>query len=222
MTSSLFAFQNLLRCASWPVMHDKHSRACPALVLHAGRAAKRQLLMVQQACSPSKHGLFCTSKNPWGNGAKGRAELAPTANLQRAREPQGARAQVAPWRCESSRQEPRRKGPEDPDKGLCSMLQRTRSNPRGPPWRPTRDSRKLPPPGCGARGPPSWSRSSRHLAKMAQRSPGRGRVLSAAEEGKKPPGTLASPPWGKKKSLPPPSCRARQAIFVVHEQQAVT
>ncbi len=46
-------------------------------------------------------------------------------------------------------------------------------------------------------------------------------MLSAAEEGKKPPETRASPAWGKK-SLPPRSCRAREAICVVHEQQAVS
>ncbi|WP_255991862.1 hypothetical protein, partial [Klebsiella pneumoniae] len=37
MTSILFAFQNC-GCASWPVMREKRSRACPALVLRAGRA----------------------------------------------------------------------------------------------------------------------------------------------------------------------------------------
>ena len=62
-----------------------------APALHAGRAGKWQHLLVQQAWSPSKHGRFCTSKNPWGNGAKGRAELAPATNLhrERARESQG-------------------------------------------------------------------------------------------------------------------------------------
>ena len=73
-----FAFPNLLhRCASWPVMQEKRSRACPALVLQAGRAGKGQLRMGQQAWSPSKHRLLGTSKNPRGNGAKGRAESLP-------------------------------------------------------------------------------------------------------------------------------------------------
>ncbi|KAK4828319.1 hypothetical protein QYF61_025331 [Mycteria americana] len=95
-------------------MHGKRSGACPALVLHAGRAGEWQLLTGQQAWSPSKQRLFCTSKNPWGNGAKGRAELAPTPNLQWAREPERARARVVPWSCKSSRREGSRKGPEEP------------------------------------------------------------------------------------------------------------
>ena len=118
MTSILFAFQNLrLRCASWPVMQEKRSRACPALLLHAGRAAQWQLLMGQQAWSPSKQGLFCTSQNPWGNGGKARAELAPAPNLQWAREPKRGRARVVPWRRKSSRQAARGKGPEEPCQG---------------------------------------------------------------------------------------------------------
>ena len=56
---------------------------------------------------------------------------------------------------------------------------------------------------------------------MAQRRPGKGPCSVLQRKAKKPPETLASPPWGKK-SLPPPSCRAREAVFVVHEQQAVT
>ena len=76
----------------------------------------------------------------------------------------------------------------------------------------------LPPSMCGARGPPSWSTSSRHLAKMAQRSPGKGPCCRGRQ---KPLETLASPACGEK-SLPPRSCRAREAIFVVCEQQAVT
>ncbi len=63
MTSILFAFQNC-GCASWPVMREKRSRACPALVLRAGRAGKWLLVMVQRGCSPPKHRLFCRGKKP--------------------------------------------------------------------------------------------------------------------------------------------------------------
>ena len=55
---------------------------------------------------------------------------------------------------------------------------------------------------------------------MAQRSPGKGPCSMLQRKAKKPPETLASPPWGKK-SLPAVSCRAPEAIFVVREQQAV-
>lgn len=66
MKSTLFAFQNLLCFASWPVVHEKqHSCTCPTLVLHGGRAGKWQLWMMQQAWSPSKYRLFHTSKKPW-------------------------------------------------------------------------------------------------------------------------------------------------------------
>ena len=108
MTSILFAFQNLLRCASWPVRHENHSPACPALVLRAGRAEKWQLLMGQQAWGPSKQGLFCTSKNPWGKGAEGKQSSLPlqTGN--------GKESPRAPWRYKSSRQEARYRGPEEP------------------------------------------------------------------------------------------------------------
>lgn len=65
VTSLLFAFKNLLCRVSQPVMHEKRCRACPVLVLHAERAGKWQLLIVQQAWSPSKRRLFCMSKNTW-------------------------------------------------------------------------------------------------------------------------------------------------------------
>jgi len=50
------------------------------LVLHARRAEKWQFLV--GAWNPFKHRLFCPSKNTWGNGAKGKAELTPATNLQ--------------------------------------------------------------------------------------------------------------------------------------------
>ena len=90
--------------------------------------------------------------------------------------------------------------------------------------RATQDKQQAPGATLGA-----WKASSSRvqgpratLAEQEQQAPGpngpkrpwQGAVLSAAEEGKKPP------LWGKK-SLPPPSCRAREAIFVVREQQAV-
>lgn len=65
-TNMHFAFQNQLRChASWPVVHEKRSHAFPALVSHAERAEKWQLVMGRPAQSPSQHRLFCTSKIPW-------------------------------------------------------------------------------------------------------------------------------------------------------------
>ena len=110
----IFALGNLLRrCASWPTMHKRRSRAGPALDLRAGRGEKWRLLMGQRAWSPSKDRLFCPSQKPWGNGAKGRAELAPAPDLHWAREPERARARGVPWRCKSSRQGARRKGPEE-------------------------------------------------------------------------------------------------------------
>ena len=81
-----------------------------------------------------------------------------------------------------------------------------------------------PPPHPTSRGRGKRLRAASLLAGLqpprGPKEPWQGAVPNAAEEGKKPPETLASPPWGKK-SLPPPSCRARQAIFVGHEQQAV-
>ena len=81
-----------------------------------------------------------------------------------------------------------------------------------------------PPPHPTRRGRGKRLRGAHLLAGLKPRrgpkEPWQGAVPNAAEEGKKTPETLASPPWGKK-SLPPPSCRAREAIFVVHEQQAV-
>ena len=113
--SILLALPNLLRCASWPAMREKRSCACPALGLPAGRAAKWQLFPAGAARLEAfqKHGLSCRSKNPWGKGAKGRAELAPATKLHWAREPE----RVAPWRCKGSRQDPSGMGPEEPREG---------------------------------------------------------------------------------------------------------
>lgn len=148
-----------LHYASWSVMHEKHSHAYSALVLHAGRAEKWQFLMMQQAWTPSKHRLFCTSKNTCGKGSKGIPDLGPATNLQQQRQLERARACVAPSMFKSLAKIAQR----SPDKGPCSLLQRAKTT----------------------------------------------------------PGAIASPPWGKK-SLAPLSCKAEEAIFMVHEQQAVT
>jgi len=57
----------------------------------------------------------------------------------------------------------------------------------------------LPLPACRARGPPSWSTSSRHLGKVALARA----MLSAAEEGKNPQGHLLAHGGGKKKPSSP-------------------
>ena len=204
MTTTLFAFQNLLRhCALWPAMHEKHSCACPVLVLHTRRAEQQQLLMGQQAWSPSKHRLLCRSKNPWGNGAKGRAQLSPTTDWHWTREPKRGRARVVPWRCKSSRQGPAERAQRSQDKGLCSVLQRTRSNPREHPLESALGVKKDSSPQMWGTRATFVEHEQRAPSHNGPKQPWQGAVLSAAEEGKKPPGTLASPPWGKK-SLPPP------------------
>ena len=181
-------------------MHEKRSRACPVLAWHAGRAQKWQLLVVQQGWSPSKHRLFCTSKKPWGNGAKGRAELASAPNLPWAREAGRARARGAPGRCKSSRQEAgeRPRGALTRGCAQCSSGQEARpgGHPGGLSW----ESRKLPPPGAGHEGHfggagAAGMRPKGALARArAQRCRGR----------QKPAVTLSSPHReGKKASLPP-------------------
>ena len=196
------------------VMLEKRSHTCPALVLHTGRAGKWQLLMGQQAWSPSKHRLFCRSKNPWGNGAKGRAELTPTINLHCAREPERARTRAVPWRCKSSRQGPTERAQRSPDKGLCSVLQRTRSNPQEHPLESALGVKKDSSPQMWGMRATFVEHEQRAPSHNGPKQPWQGAVLSAAEEGKKPPGTLASPLWGKK-SLPPLSCRA-QELSLIH------
>lgn len=85
-------------------MHEKCSHAWPALVLHAGRAEKCQVLMLQQTRLP------CTNKNPSENQSKGIQELTPATNLERQRK---TRASVVLWMCKSSRREHRWNGPKD-------------------------------------------------------------------------------------------------------------
>ena len=155
-----------------------------------------------------------SSNFPQVYGAKGRTELAPCPSLRWAVEPESGRAGVVPWRCESSGQEPSPKG--SPDKGLCSVLQRTSSNLQGLPW----ESWKLPLPGWGHEGPPAWSRSSSLWATIAQRSPVKG-LAHCCRGRQKTPGDTRRPCVGEKKPSPP-SCRTRGATFMVHEQQAVT
>ena len=158
---------------------------------------------------------------PLGKWSQGKAELAPTGDLQREQEPesQGTRGALVVQE-QQARTEP--KWPRGALTRGCAQCYRGQAaTPGGHPWGPPWESRELPPPGCGARGPPSWSRSSRHLASMAQRSPGQGPCSALQRKAKNPQGhSLAH--RGGKKSLPPPSCRAREAIFVVHKQQAVT
>ena len=88
-----------------------------------------------QVWSPSKLRLFCTSENTWGKGAKGRAELAPTPNLQREREPEPGQE----WHLGGARAVGNNlaKMALSPDKRPCSMLQKKAKNPRGavPMWR---------------------------------------------------------------------------------------
>jgi len=152
MTSTLFAFPNLLRCPSWPVLHEKCSRACPALVLPAGRAEKLQLLMVQQAWSCSKHRLFCTSKKPWTSGAKGRAELAATTTLQweRARESQGTSGALEVVQEQQARLRP--KWPRGALTGGCAQCCREAASPEGQPWGSPWECRRLRTPGAGHEG----------------------------------------------------------------------
>lgn len=183
-----------------------------------------QLLMGQQGWNPSKHRLLCTAKNPLGNGAKGRAEPAPTPSLHWAMEPESTRAGVVPWRCQSSGQELSPEGSGSPDKGQCSVLQRKSSNPRGPRWGHPRSLES-----CLSLN--AWHEGHLHGAGAADRWPQQPKGAQArgcaqcCRGRQKNPGTLASSPWGKK-SLPAPSCRARRAIFVapfvMHDQQALT
>ena len=189
----IFAFVNLLRrCASWPTMHERHSRAGRALDLRAGRGKKWQLVMGQQAWSPSKHRLFCPSQKPWGNGAKGRAELAPLPlqtcpGQESPREPGHERCLGG---ARAAGRELGERAQRSPARGLCSLLQRTRSNPREHHLEPGLGVRKVPPPRCGARGPPSWSTSSGHLATMAPRSPCEGPCSVLQRKAKNPRGHL--------------------------------
>jgi len=116
-----------------------------------------------------------------------------------------------PWWCKSRRHEPSQKGPEEPWQG--AVLTEEAATPGSP--------ESFSPPGCRAQGPLSWSRSSGHLAKMAQRSPGKGPCSVLQRKAKNPRGHLLAH-LGGKKSLPSPSYRAREAIFMVQAQQAVT
>lgn len=77
-TSTLFAFQNMLHCASWPRMSEMCSSACPTLVLSSGSAESGSKPFGIQASGlsskpetlPSKEGrlprLFSSeARTPW-------------------------------------------------------------------------------------------------------------------------------------------------------------
>ena len=68
---------------------------------------------------------------------------------------------------QQARREP--KGPRGAlTRGCAQCYRGQEASPKGgQPWGPPWDSRRLPSPAGRARGPPSWSRSSRHLVKMA-------------------------------------------------------
>ena len=97
--------------------HFLPSKICFIAVLPGQGCMKSTLVSVPCLCcrqAELENAALDGCKNPIGNGAKGRAELSPTPNLQWAREPERARARLAPWRCEGSRQERSRRGPEEP------------------------------------------------------------------------------------------------------------
>lgn len=142
-------------------MQDKGSCACPALVLHAGRAEKWQLRMVQPALSPSKHRLFCRSKKPLGNGTQRRTELTPATNLK-----ESPRALVEPSRCKSSRQEWSRKHQEELWQGAVLSAAEDKKQPLGVTLGAHPESlESFLPHRCRARGLPLWSTKSNHPPK---------------------------------------------------------
>jgi len=98
----------------------------------------------------------------------------------------------------------RPKGPRGaPARGHAQCSGGQEASPGGHPGCLPWDSRKLPPPTCGAQRAPSWSTSSRHLGKVAQRSPGKGPCSVLQRKAKKPQKALLAHGGGKK-SLPPP------------------
>ena len=85
---------------------------------------------------------------------------------KRARESQGTSGALEVQE-QQARTEP--KGPRGAlTRGCAQCYRGQEASPKGgQPWGPPWESRNLPPPTGGARGPPSWSRSSRHLLKRA-------------------------------------------------------
>jgi len=97
--------------------NDKHTFCLPKLApslcflaseagkalwcLPCARTAGRESCKVaapdeQQGCSPAQARLFCTSKKPWGDGPKGKAELAPaTTWAKKSLPPPSCRAREA-------------------------------------------------------------------------------------------------------------------------------
>jgi len=95
------------------------------------------------------------------------------------------------------------KGPRGaPTRGRAQCSRGQEASPGGHPGGPPWDSRKLPPPPCGAQEPPSWSTSSRHLGKVAQRSPGKGPCSVLQRKAKNPQRALLAYGGGKKAFLP--------------------
>lgn len=135
-------------------------------------------------------------KNPTGNGAKGRAELSPTPSLQGAREPERARAQVVPWRCEGSRQEWSRRG--GALTGSCAQCYRTtRSNPQATLGAHPGSLESFLPIAAGRDRPSSWGMSSRQqLSNRAEGALNSGHAQCCRRR-QNSLGTSANLPWRK-------------------------
>ena len=136
---------------------------------------------------------------------------------KRARERQGTSG-ASEAQEQRARTEP--KGPRGAlTRGCAQCYGGEEATPGGHPGRPPWESRKRPPPACGARGPPWWSRSSRHLAKTAQRSPGKGPCSVLQRKAKNPRGHLLAHRGGKKAFLPAAAGHERPPSWCMSSRQ---
>jgi len=215
ITSTLFAFQNLLRrCASRPVMHERFSGACPVLILQAGRAAKWQLQMSSKAAALPRPGCSAQARSPGQMEPREEQSWLP---LQ-AGTGQGSPREPGHECCLGGARAAGKKVAEGaqrcPGKGLCSVLQRKAKNPQGHSLA-HHGGKKNPssPQLQGTRGHPGGAREpGSNLAQRDKRSRDKRSCSMLQRKAKNPRGPVPMGPGGK--FLPDPSAGDR--LFPEH------
>ena len=133
MTIVLLDFKKFLRCASWPVTHEKCSCACPACRKSWQVAAPAGAASLE----PFQARAVLHKQEPLGKWSQGKSRARSRYKPAPGKSP---REPGHEWCLGGARAAGKNLGKmaqRSPDKGLCSMLRRTRSNPRGPPLGPT-------------------------------------------------------------------------------------
>jgi len=168
----------------------------------------------QQGCSPAQARLFCTSQKSWGNGAKARAELAPTTSWHWAREPERARARCCLGGARAAGKKVAEGAQRSSGKGPCSVLQRKAKNSWGHLLAHGGGKKSLPPPQLqGIRGHPGGARKpGSNLAQRDKRSRDKWSCSMLQRKAKNPRGPVPMCPRGK--FLPDPSAGDR--LFPEH------